>query len=80
MTTPAPTVTDHALIRYLERVRGFSSDRERSQIRDICRGVQTGTVKAFGCNFEVEGGRVITVTPGNQYPSRTKLLKLGVGK
>lgn len=72
-----PRVTDHALVRFLERVRGFSFDRERGQIQDICRGTTTGTIKAFGCLFEVEDGAVITIVPENTTPSRTKRLKMG---
>ncbi len=72
--TPLPSVTDHALLRYLERVRGFKFERERSKIRDICRGVENGTVKFSGCLFEVKNGHVITVHPAGVVPNRTRRL------
>ncbi len=68
----AAIVTDHALIRYLERVRGFDLDRSRAEIRDICRGIKNGTVKLNGCNFEVKNGYVVTIAPSGREPSATK--------
>jgi hypothetical protein len=74
-----PHVTDHALRRYLERVRGFKFDKEVSQIQDICRGVENGTVKAFGHRFEIENWVVITIAPvgEDQRPNRTKRQNVG---
>lgn len=71
MSKPANNVTDHALVRYLERVKGFRFERERQAIRDVCKGIQNGTVKAHGCLFEITDGRVITIAPDNG-PCRTK--------
>ena len=80
MTGKNPHVTDHALRRFLERVRGFNFDREVSQIQDICRGVHNGTVKALGHSFEIENGCVITIVGDKPEPNRTKRLKLGLPK
>lgn len=71
MTMPL-RITDHALVRYLERVRGFNLDRERQAIRDVCRGVDSGTIKSNGHLFEVKGRAVVTVTPDSGIPCRTK--------
>lgn len=68
-------VTHHALLRYLERVRGFKFDRERAEIQRIVSSCgQNGTVKFEGHSFEVKNGAVITVAPINekQTPNRTK--------
>jgi hypothetical protein len=64
-------ITDHALLRYLERVRGFSFEREKQAIWEICRGVQHGRVKKDGCVFEVRNGALVTITPDTGSPNRT---------
>ena len=61
MVTKSPHVTDHALLRFLERVRGFSFVKERAEIQKICGGIENGTIKAHGCRFEIENWTVITV-------------------
>lgn len=71
MTAPL-RITDHALVRFLERVRGFNLDAERQAIRDICRGMDSGTVKARGHLFEVKGRAVVTVAPDSGMPCRSK--------
>jgi len=68
-------VTLHALMRFLERVRGFNFDKERAEIKKICAGVTNGVVKAHGCRFEVKEGNVVTVTPAMPTPNRTTRLK-----
>lgn len=65
-------VSDHALLRYLERVRGFKFDREKEEIKKICAGTANATVKAQGCLFEVVNGTVVTVVPDTNTPCRTK--------
>ena len=70
---PKPVhVTHHALIRYLERVRGFNFDREIAEIRKICGNKIDGTIKAEGCLFEVRNGSVVSILPKTDYPSATK--------
>ena len=65
-------VTDHALIRYLERVRGFKFDKEIAEIRRICGEAMNAAVKSHGCIFEVKDGSVITVMPNTGTPNHTK--------
>lgn len=70
-----PHVTDHALVRYLERVRGFTFERERAEIRRICNGLgdsKKATVRSNNCLFEVRNGSVVTITPPGNGPSKTK--------
>ena len=67
-------VTDHALLRYLERVRGFKFDRERREIEEICRGVTTARVKKEGFTYEVRNAYVVTIVPdlgAGHSPGRT---------
>lgn len=70
-------VTDHALLRYLERVRGFGFDKERAEIAKICAGMDTGAVLAHGCRFEVKNGVLVTITPLTATPNRTKRQEVG---
>jgi len=54
-----PPVTDHAVIRYLERARGVDIDAIRTEIADLCRrGLDQGAcgVLAEGLEFRIEGG------------------------
>ena len=79
MTKP-PRVTDHALCRWLERVRGFNLDRDRAEIQRICSGMTNGTIKFDSHFFEIENNCVVTITAANPTPSKTKRLKLGAAK
>lgn len=72
MGKPNLHVTHHALVRFLERVRGFKFDREVAEIKTICAGIENGHVKAQGCVFEVKNGAVITVTPDTGSPNATR--------
>lgn len=69
-------VTHHALVRFLERVRGFQFEREKAEILRICNGVSNGTVKFEGCTFEIKNDSVVTVMPDSGSPSRTKRLEV----
>lgn len=64
------TVTEHALLRYLERVRGFNFDRERRAIEEICRGATTARIKKEGHIYEVRNAFVITIVPDVGGPGR----------
>ena len=58
-----PAVTDHAVIRYLERARGMDIDRVRAEIAELCRrGLDQGAcgVKVEGLEFRIEDGVVVT--------------------
>lgn len=72
-----PRVTDHAVLRFLERVRGVDVQAVRREIQDVCASaVGTGAVcvKALGVKFELDHhGNVLTVTPDvGPWPSKTK--------
>lgn len=59
-----PSVSDHAVIRYLERAKGIEMDVIRAEIALICkRGLETGAcgVLAGGLEYRIEGGVVVTV-------------------
>lgn len=71
-----PFVTDHALVRYLERVRGFDLSKERQAIAALCDGITNGTVKRDGCKYEIVAGRVVTIAPDCGYPSKTAKQRL----
>jgi len=67
---PVP-VSDHAVIRYLERVAGFDVEAVRDEIR---RKVEPA-VRAGACALNSEGyryliadGVVVTVTPASSAP------------
>lgn len=52
-------VTDHAVLRYIERKHGFNVSEIRKQITEKLRGAEKlGAVEAMG--FVVKGGAVIT--------------------
>lgn len=58
------TVTDHAICRYLERVKGFNVEAVRLHIKGICKGVTLARcVRAEGMDFMIADRTVITVRP-----------------
>lgn len=64
-------VSDHAVIRYMERVLNLDVEGVRQRIADTCRGAETGrAVKAEGHVFIIRDGTVITVSPGYSINSR----------
>lgn len=70
----AVVVTDHALIRYLERVMGLNVEIVREHIHAICGGAAAFgavCVRAEGLRFEIDGNRICTVTPDHITPNRT---------
>lgn len=77
-----PPVTDHAIIRYLERYLGFPIEKTRAHIAAQCRdAIRAGAVSKTldHVRFEFAGGKVITVTEiNNGHPSKTRQNKLAV--
>lgn len=75
MKKPLHPVSDHAVIRYLERVAGMDIDRIRREIgRKVDFAVQRGASGAVSGGFVYQlspTGTVTTVTPHNQ-PKRGK--------
>lgn len=71
-----PTVTDHAVLRYLERVKGFDVESVRKQIAERCAPYVAGGLTALhadGVKYEFHKGVVVTVAPACSTPSRTKI-------
>lgn len=72
-----PPVTDHALVRYLERAKGFDMEAVRDHIASLCAqpmAAGANCVRAEGVKFEFESGKVITCTPNGGF-SHTKRAK-----
>ena len=67
-------VTDHCVIRYLERAMGLNIEIVREHILAICSGAAAYgavSVRAEGLRFEIAGNRIVTVTPDRLGPNRT---------
>jgi hypothetical protein len=76
--TVAPPVTDHAVVRYCERVLGMDMEGVRRHIWETCAASVTmgaACLRAEGHRFEFAGGRVITVTPDNVLPTQTSRVR-----
>lgn len=61
-----PHVTDHALIRYIERVQGIDLSDIREHIAQLCAGasgVGARTLIQEGHSFIIKGQTVVTVRP-----------------
>lgn len=76
MTKPRVRVSDHAVLRYLERVGGFDIEALRCDIRDrVWKAADSGAscVVIDGFRFCIrmdrEGGRVITTVIAGDLPS-----------
>lgn len=66
-------VTDHAVLRYLERACGVDIEAVRAEIaRAVRRGVATGAcgVRRDGLNFRLAGATVVTVAPVHSHDRR----------
>lgn len=64
-----PRVTDHAVLRYIERVLGFDVDAIRTRImsktvRDAIRS-RAGAVTIDGYRYEIKAGAVVTIIPAS---------------
>jgi hypothetical protein len=75
-----PAVTDHAVLRYLERVKGFDIEAVRSEIATIC--ALAGGAKSLlrdGVRYELgTDGKVITVAPTTRFPNATRRAQVAV--
>lgn len=59
-------VTDHAVIRYLERAMGLNIEIVRDHIASLCAGPAAygaTALRAEGVKFEIVSGAVTTVVP-----------------
>ena len=64
-----PHVTDHAVLRYLERVYGVDIEGLRSRIgREAVQGCEAGAgaIIVDGTRYVLEGANVITITGRNR--------------
>ncbi|MBB4122936.1 hypothetical protein [Martelella radicis] len=85
-SSPMPTtgfeialVSDHAVLRYIERRHGVDVEALREIIRDACReGVRYGASAVIddGVKFVLEGDRVVTCLKREwpAWPKRKELL------
>ena len=67
-------VTEHAVVRYLERAMGFNIEAVRQHIADTCSGAAAAgavCVRAEGLRFEIANNTVTTITPDRVAPSLT---------
>jgi hypothetical protein len=77
MSTPSRdsvVITDHCVVRYLERAMGLNVELVREHILSLCGDAAAFgavCVRAEGLRFEIDGTRVCTVTPDHTVPNRT---------
>lgn len=67
-------VSDHAVLRYLERAMDLNVEVVRAHILALCAAPAAYgavCVRADGVRFEIASGVVTTVTPDQQTPNRT---------
>ena len=67
-------VTDHAVLRYMERVMGLNVEMVRRHISDVCTApasVGAVCVRAEGYRFEIAHNAVVTVAPDRITPNKT---------
>lgn len=65
-------ISDHAILRYLERAMGLNVELVRAHILTICAGPAAFgavCVRSENLRFEIVGGTVVTVAPDHQHPS-----------
>lgn len=65
-------VTDHAVLRYMERAMGLNVEVVREHILAVCGGAAAFgavSVRAEGLRFEIDRGTVCTVVPDRQRPT-----------
>lgn len=76
---PDVHITHHALIRYLERVRGFKLDRERAALQRICKGITNGSIRLDGHIYTIKNGNLVTVAPVGNGPCKLRKSDLARG-
>lgn len=67
-----PVVTDHAVLRYLERARGVDVEAARAEIAaKVARGVAAGAafVTHDGLRFVIRSGRVVVTALDKKWTS-----------
>ncbi len=74
MTKEPLRVTDHSVLRYMERAMGLNVEIVREHIASICAGpaaVGAVCVRSEGVRFEIINNAVTTVAPDRVNPSNT---------
>lgn len=72
----AEDVSDHALVRWLERVHGVDMEWFRAALaNDIARlvALDNQLINRDGVTYLIRGGRLVSVTPGKTAQRRTLL-------
>lgn len=67
-------VSDHAVLRYMERAMNLNVEIVREHIASICAepaSVGAVCVRTEGVRFEIANNTVITVAPDRSNPSKT---------
>jgi len=67
-------VTDHAVLRYMERAMGLNVEIVRQHIEGICKNpaaLGAVSVRTEGVRFEIRNNTVLTVAPDRTNPSNT---------
>jgi hypothetical protein len=73
MNLPPIRVTDHAVLRYLERALGLDVEGMRVKIAALCQDACDAgalSIKTHGAVFVFEGRAVVTVLPEGGRPKR----------
>lgn len=68
MTKEPLRVTDHAVLRYMERAMGLNVELVRSHILSICAGsaaIGAVCLRSEGVRFEIVNNTITTVAPDN---------------
>ncbi|WJI81491.1 MULTISPECIES: hypothetical protein [unclassified Mesorhizobium] len=77
MSNDLAHVSDHALIRYMERVLGMDIEQLRAHIAEGTRRHQRAPcVRTLGARFLLVNGRIVTVIEGRSVPSYDALVRL----
>lgn len=68
-------VSDHALIRWIERVQGINLDPMRMEIASICAEALAAGATSVVTNeatFVLDHGKIVSILEPGQRPGRTK--------
>ncbi len=71
-------ISDHAVLRYMERAMGLNVELVRQHIAAICAGpagIGASCVRSEGIRFELVNNAVTTCVPDRQNPSLTGLAR-----
>lgn len=67
------TITDHALMRYMERVKGMDFEPMRDELRAIIApAIGARSLRKDGMEYLLDGHKLITVQPKPKHVRRKK--------